>query len=106
METWSFFPLGICMLGVECRAGLGSRWLLHGGMIGNGVKPCKIGTFKVLLALNKREKIFPESQGGSNRPQKCCGAGACFSGEERQEPGIQAQEDAPVPAGSVCPLHL
>lgn len=61
----------------------------------------------MLLALNKREKkIFPESQGGNNRPQKCCGAGACFSGEEGQEPGIQAQEDAPVPAGSVHPPHL
>lgn len=58
METWSYFPVGVCVLGVKCRAGLGSRWLFHGGMIRNGVKSRKFGTCEVLLALNKRQKIL------------------------------------------------
>lgn len=71
METWGYFPGRICVLGVKCRAGFGSRWLFHGGTIGNRVKSGKFGTFKVLLVLNKREKnIFSESQGGNNHPQK------------------------------------
>lgn len=107
METWSYFPVRVCVLGVKCRAGFGRRWLFDGGTIGNRVKSGKFGTFKVLLAQNKREKkFFSESQGENNHPQKRYGAAACVSGEESQELGIQAQEDAPVPAGSVPPLHL
>lgn len=56
METWSYFPVRVCVLGVKCRAGLGSRWLFHGGTTGTGVKSKKFGISKVLLALNKREK--------------------------------------------------
>lgn len=71
METWGYFPVRICVLGVKCRAGFGSRWLFHDVRIGNRVKSGKFGTFKVLLVLNKREKnIFSESQGGNNHPQK------------------------------------
>lgn len=58
METRSYFPVRVCVLGVKCRAGLGSRWLFYGGTIGNGVKSGKFGASKVLLALNKRKKKF------------------------------------------------
>lgn len=62
METRSYFPVRVCVLGVKCRAGLGSPWLFDGGTIGNGVKSGKFGASKVLLALNKRKKKFSLSR--------------------------------------------
>lgn len=56
MEMYSYFHVGVCLLRVKCIAGLRSRFLFswcHDWKLSLMLQMC---TFKVALAVNKREK--------------------------------------------------